>query len=256
MGLIPPTERRFVPLSPDEQRNAAESARAIAKVASERRDALRPARRAVLASGHVLRDMEAAVECHCSCHPRPADPERHDGGRSCPCQQSPEERKAASAAFLALLAENSAVDDEYFTRSAAEFSIAAMRLGVEAKVVVSAAPMVISGVCDGRAFYVRERHGDWRVTIAADDQPLLDPWTSPIEDPSIDIAEGSDRDFADETGRYSQTKALEVAVDAVRAFVGRTHCEHERPVDDTHRYCRRCGVDLNDADRWTRSVRD
>jgi hypothetical protein len=54
----------------------------------------------------------------------------------------------------------------------AEFQVEAERLEVTAKVVIQAAPLVITGVCDGHAFYLRERHGSWRVTIATDDDPL------------------------------------------------------------------------------------
>ena len=99
----------------------------------------------------------------------------------------------------------------------------AAALGVTAQVVVQAAPMVLTGVCDGRAFYLRERHGSWHVTIATDDDPLADPWASPLESPSIDIASGEATDFQDDEGRSSRGLALRVTVAAVRARFSATH---------------------------------
>ena len=95
MALIPPTERRFVPPSPEEQerlRTEALVRRAELDAASE---ALIPAKRSALQAGPVLRDFEAAVGCGCSCHPKPASPDSHDGGVTCYCQQTKAERKAA-----------------------------------------------------------------------------------------------------------------------------------------------------------------
>ena len=99
MALIPPTERRFVPPSPEEQARFAVEAAASRAEFDARREALKPAKRAVLALGLPLRDIEAAVECGCSCHLTPGSPDRH-GGQVCRCQQTDAEREAARATFL------------------------------------------------------------------------------------------------------------------------------------------------------------
>ena len=115
----------------------------------------------------------------------------------------------------------------------AEFQSEVARLKVSAQMVVAAAPMVITGVTDGRAFYLRERHGSWRVTIATDDDPTADPWGSALEAPSIDIASGDESDFNDGTGSAPelsrcvspllQSETRSVATIATTRFPSRRH---------------------------------
>ena len=98
------------------------------------------------------------------------------------------------------------------------------RPGVTATVKVPAAPFVVTGVCDGRAFYLRERHGSWRVTIASDGDPLADPWGSLRDETTIDIASGEEDEFNDDEGRFfSHAVALRVAVtvSAMRCYATR-----------------------------------
>ena len=133
---------------------------------------------------------------------------------------------------------------------ATELQAEAVRLGVTAMLKVAAAPFVITGVCDGRAFYLRERHGSWRVTIASDDDPLCDPWGWPHDGTTIDIASGDDDEFNDAEGHFSHSVALQAAVEAVRDALLRNTCRHESPGTSEHRYCRRCGVALADAALW------
>jgi hypothetical protein len=255
MALIPPTERRFIAPSPEEHaRRSAEAAAYRAKL-DALRAALEPAKRLVLESGPLLRDLEAAVECVCSCHPRPASPELHDGGLTCPCQLTTAEREASWDELFETLDDGFEAEQEAEERAIAAFRAEVERLGVTADVVVPAAPLVISGVCDGRAFYLRERHGTWRVTIASDDDPLADPWGSPIDDVTIDIASGHERELDDDAGFRSSAVTLRVAVSAVRSALRRDTCQHETPDIDAHRYCRFCGVPLDDADRWRWSAR-
>ena len=142
-------------------------------------------------------------------------------------------------------------------RVTAEFQTEAEQLGVTAKVVVQAAPLVITGVCDGRSFYLRECHGSWRVIIATDDNPLADPRESPSDEPTIDIATGEDHEFNNEEGFYSSAIALRVAVTSVRGALLRNKCQHEKPDVDEHLYCRWCGVAIADADRsrWSATNR-
>lgn len=257
MALIPPTERRYVPPSAEEQeRFAAEAAASRAEFAA-RREAQKPAKRAALASGPPLRDIEAAVECGCSCHPSPGTPDTHKDGEVCRCQQTETEREVARATFRSFF---EGADYEAERRREELFASAlqaeADRLGVTATVKISAAPFVITGVCDGRAFYLRERHGSWDVTIASDSNPLADPWGSPRDHATIDIASGDENEFNDENGQFSQAIALRVTVNAVRQARQRNTCGHEPPGDVEHRYCRRCGVALTDADRWRWSAPD
>lgn len=83
MPVHPPIVRRFVPPTQEQIAESRSEAEKIRADAQAEREASRPARRAALAAGPGLRDIESALECHCSCHPRPADAELHDGGVSC-----------------------------------------------------------------------------------------------------------------------------------------------------------------------------
>lgn len=127
------------------------------------------------------------------------------------------------------------------------FAAEAAALGVEAEIRVSAAPSVVVGVCDGRGFYLRERHGSYRVTIAPDDDPGSDPWTADSTTPSIDIAAGDEDELRDESG-FSWAVTLRVAVEAVRTALARNTCEHRRIGSEP--FCPRCGVRIDDADAW------
>lgn len=254
MALTPPIERRYVPPSVEEQERLDADARARRETFDAEREALKPAKRAALAAGPSLRDLDAAVQCSCSCHPTPPSANLHDGGVTCACQLSKEDRAAQRRELFHELGDWDA-EREWEERVNAEFQSEAAMLGVSAHIVVPAAPMVITGVCDGRAFYLRERHGSWGVTIATDDDPTADPWASPLEAPSIDIASGDENDFNDDTGRYSRALALRVAVASVRSALRRNACEHEAPESTAHRFCRLCGVSLDEADAWRWSQR-
>jgi len=248
MVAEPPRVRRFTPPSRDEvaaSRLEAEQMRRARDVAAA---ALAPAKRAAVASGPAVRDLEAAVACVCSCHPRPAQSDLHAGGVSCSCQLTPTERAAAWEAFTQSV--GAWGDDGIDADAAFDLTATAAELGVSASVIVHGAPFVISGTCDGRGFYLRERGGTWRVTIASDDDPSADPWTLDIEQQTVDIATGSEDELCEDGARFSPQRALRVAVEAVRNALLRDSCAHESPLDDLHRFCRRCGVPLADADRW------
>ena len=210
--------------------------------------AIEPTRRLALAAGPALRDVEAAIDCSCSCPPRPAESELHGGGVACPCQLTPTERTDAWDEIFALVGDIG--DDDVEVAAVARFATAAADLGVRAEVVVNGAPFVIAGTCDGRGFYLRERGGVWRVTLASDENPAADPWTMDIEQPTIDVATGTEVELWDEGASFSPERALRVAVEAVRDALARNGCAHELPLDAGHRFCRRCGVALADADRW------
>lgn len=251
MSLHPPYLRQYVPPSEEE---AAESRAAFERDRAERqaaRDAARPARRAAIVAGPVLRDVEAAVECLCSCHPRPAEFDRHGGGQSCPCQETEDGRAVRMARFREVWNEDieqEYLDEErYFQEQRELVAAEAKALGVEAGIQVWAAPHVLVGLCDGRGFYLRERHGSYRVTIAPDNDPGSDPWFADPTAPSIDIADGDEHEL-EHDGRFSWVVALRAAVQAVRTAVARNTCRHRRIGSEP--FCPSCGVRVGEADAW------
>jgi len=249
VAVHPPRRRQLLPPSPQEQARRVEQAAAW-RAERDRRDAeLRPARLAAVCAGPPVRDPDAAADCHCSCHPRPADAELHDGGLSCGCQLTPEERKQAWEEFTGQL---DSLDLDAGIRSGeAELALHAEELGVTAQWRGIAAPFVITGNVDGRGFYLRERHGYYRVTIAPDDDPAADPWELPAERATLDIADGEDDDLTGPDGDYDVAHALTVAVHTVRTFLARRKCEHQQPMEPQHLFCAWCGVRLAEADKWT-----
>ena len=196
-----------------------------------------------------MRDPDAAADCPCSCHPKPADVELHDGGLSCGCQRTPEERKQAWKELAGQL--DSLGLDAGIRSGETELARHAEELGVTAQWRLVAAPFVITGNVDGRGFYLRERHGYYHVTIAPDDDPTADPWELPAERVTLDIADGEDDDLTGPDGGYNVAHALSVAVHAVRTFLARRECEHQQPTDPRQLFCAWCGVRLAEADEWT-----
>jgi hypothetical protein len=214
-------------------------------------EAARPARRAAILTGPLLRDVEAAVDCRCGCHPRPAEVDLHDGGRACSCQLTPDERVEQNRSFFEALAEISEEQSgpgSPWDRRREAFAAEAEALGVDAHIEIVGAPFVIVGNCDGRGFYLRERHGSYRVTIAPDDDPAADPWSAGITRSSIDVASGDEGDF-DEDGAFSTTRALRIAVTSVRTALGRNCCAHGSAAADDA-FCSECGVPMADVDAW------
>jgi hypothetical protein len=207
-----------------------------AEVKAER-EAQAPARRRAILSGPALRDVEAAVGCLCSCHPRTAEVSFHNGGVTCPCQQTLEERQAAVRALAGSIPVVSFGDGD--------LREAAVRLGVELRSCLPAAPFVVSGVVDGRGFYLRERHDEYRVCIAPDSEPGSDPWHADGSVPEIVVAHGVTDNLLVE-GRWDPVRALEVAVAAVRTFLLRRTCVHAV----AENYCATCGVNMAHAAAW------
>jgi hypothetical protein len=246
-----PYVRRTTPWT-DEQKAfmEAEAARIRASVEEQRR-LEEPARRAMLASGPSLRDLEAAVACGCSCHPRPAETRLHEGGVSCPCQSTPEERAAAFDDLRGVLQESSAGEFSYEARMREAMGAAASRLGVTIRHAGGWAPFVITGVVDGRGFYLRERHDCWSVEVASDDDPLADPYVLSSDVPTIVVAEGVSEALTVD-GAFDTVRALEVAVHAVRLFLLRRVCSHPQ----AERFCPACGVEVADSAAWRVSASD
>lgn len=240
-----PRVQEWAPLSAEKQTALAEEARKIREAFAAAKAAQEPFRRAAIATGPTLRDVEAAVVCSCSCHPRPADPGLHDGGVSCRCQLTDEQRSESLNELLGILSETAASEGSYETEMRRRADEAAARLGVEVRDIGGAAPFVIRGVVDGRGFYLRERHDLWSVVIAPDDDPLADPWTLDRDVPVIEVASG-DSAALEQGGVFAPAHALEVAVNAVKLFLLRRSCPHENAA----RFCPACGVEVSRADAW------
>lgn len=146
-----------------------------------------------------------------------------------------------------VLSQRSDNEDRYWLEQVKHFADEAAALGVEAHVEIWAAPFVIVGICDGRGFYLRERHSAYRVTISTDEHPDSDPWGADPTAPSIDIADGDVSELHDDE-RFSSAGALSIAVRAVRTALARNACDHRRIESES--CCPSCGVRLDDAAHW------
>ncbi|MBB2924094.1 hypothetical protein [Cellulomonas cellasea] len=188
-----------------------------------------------------LRDLDAAATCGCVCHPSPGgDPH---GGRACPCQLTPEERRASIDAAMKSLA---ASRDQYSAgRRARESELAAIAAELDAVAVEESpgAPWAITGAVDGRAFYMRERWDQYEVVIAPDSDPALQPWSAPIETPTIVVRSGVITDLQSRAAIDYRT-AMTVIVGEVRAYLRRMTCSHPSQPGDA--YCRMRGRALVD----------
>ena len=95
-------------------------------------------------------------------------------------------------------------------RGRAELATAAAELDVDAELRCSAFPFVVAGTCDGRSFYLRERHGHWRVEVAADPD-CADLWGTSCA-LGIEIAASGAADLCDADGEPSPVEtAVKVA---------------------------------------------
>ncbi len=250
MPVHPPIVRRFVPPTEEQVAAAHLTATRVRAEVAAKRAVSHPLRRAAILAGPPLRDVDAAVECRCSCHPRTCDVDLHDGGQSCSCQDTDEQREARRKAFRdawSALTDDFAEEHGFHEERQRLFDIEAADLGVEARIEIQAAPFVIVGTCDGRGFYLRERHGTYRVTIAADEDPGSDPWTAEPTESSIDVAGGDDDELVRD-GRFSPAAALRIAVAAVRTALARNICVHQEVGSGP--YCPACGAPLADAGAW------
>lgn len=240
MGFVPYTYNLTPPENSEENSVAVEQSMSAVR---ERWEAEKEKRVEVLGSGPQLRDVDAAADCHCGCHPTPADTHFHDGGVSCSCQLTQEERQVAFEELFASLkgsmAQYSPQEHEQFLQELSELFDADIR---EAG---GAAPYVVRGVVDGRFFYLRERHGIWRVEIAPDDDPLLDIWENslPPEVNRVVVAEGSASTLYRDDDK---THPVRVAVKAVKSFFLRRSCTHENIAS----FCPHCGIAADEIDQW------
>jgi hypothetical protein len=181
-------------------------------------------------------------ECSCSCHPR--FELTHDGGFDCPCTWSAERREQVRAAWL----EDAPWREEL--REAADREQRELEAwlsgepGVTARRTCFAAPEIWEGAIDGRSFFFRERHGQWRIEIdLAPDGRFAERLTGvgsdgelqtePVELTSgIEIASGLDEDLGG-----TAVEHLAFVVETVRAHLRAESCRHE----DARAYCPDCG---------------
>jgi len=235
--------RIFTPAEPapldDEQRNNLLELLEISETALQAKRERRVRKLAGMEG--TLRDMDAALECPCTCHDGGGN--LHDGGITCPCQQTQEERTAALDEALKAL--STWQDDPAYqaARDAAEaeFAATAEALGAHIDRHGGGAPYVIEGEVDGQRFYFRERNDWWTVEIS--DLKNGEPWR--YDKASILVGEGSGDTLTD-AGEQYETEALQIAVDAVRTFLARRACTH--PGEGT--WCAVCGVKRSEAELW------
>ena len=245
---MPPRRRRVDPAVREQARHdieqiVAQTSQAAAETTEDRRH-----RGELLALGPELRDLDAAVDCRCSCHPRAADMSLHDGGASCRCQLTREDLQKRMAKFEKSAAEHRERARPRREARQAEFAAAVESLGVEAIIECEAAPLAIVGRCDGHSFFLRARHDIYRVEVAAD-PGCENLWYDGDAD-RIEVASGCDRDLVGDGGGVSPAVAVRVAVDAIRTSMRRNMCSHEEPSGVGHLYCRNCGVELSQAEQW------
>jgi len=109
--------------------------------------------------------------CLCSCHARLPEGELHDAGFDCRCGWDEDRRRTEKGKWRASLEDYwaSAEGEERKLAWKAERAELAAWLaahpGVSAEQTTAAAPEQWEGTVDGRSFYFRERHGDWRLEL-------------------------------------------------------------------------------------------
>ena len=189
-----------------------------------------------------LRDLDAAAECECSCHPQPGRPATHPG-EMCVCQLSAAELEARRDRGKVALGQLREMFKPVQEQHARELAEAAERLQVQVQQILPGAPWVLVGAVDGRRFSLRERWGEWTLTIAPADDPDLDPWGAPESAAAITIASGSDTDLYIGTPP-DYGKAVTFVVATIRAYLRRQTCPHPHSAAD--RYCPACGIPLVD----------
>ncbi|GCD19292.1 hypothetical protein CTKZ_08540 [Cellulomonas algicola] len=128
--------------------------------------------------------------------------------------------------------------------SKAEITDAARRLGVDARQLIPAAPWVITGTVDDRAFYMRERGDQYTIVIASDEEPTVQPWGRP-DARAITVRTGDADDIYIGTPP-DYGRAMDFIVGVIRQHLRRASCPHPHRSGD--RYCAACGIAFDDAD--------
>ena len=205
-----------------------------------------PTRRRLLEAGPPLRDVETAMACYESCHPRVDVTDRCAGGTTCRCQWTEEE--AAEAArrqerwweeWRAEMAVRPRVDDG----QQADADAVAERIGVHVVEIGGTFPFTIRASVDGRS-HLRDKHGT-TLELASEGDPDLfftDELRWGVGE--IEIASGEEGSM---TGSWAE--ALTFAVTRVRDHLRQQGCDHVLDggaPDPRHRFCPRCGSRLRE----------
>jgi hypothetical protein len=189
--------------------------------------------------------------CVCSCHPRLPGGELHDAGFDCSCAWDHDRRDAETGKFKAWLTEfwdGPAGQERQCAREREQAELAAwieQHPGVTAQRTTSAAPEQWEGTVDGRSFYFRERHGEWRIELDLEptghfaqrlsgtgpDGQLV---TEPVEiTQGTVIAEGLDSALAETASEH-----LEFIVGTIREHITGEGCPHHGAIN----FCPTCGA--------------
>ncbi len=125
----------------------------------------------VLEALFTWRYVDSGDECVCGCHPTLPSSDFHGYGFECNCRLSPAERAQShrdSAARLRAFRESPEVQ-ELAARDRAERAAVREWVGTQPGVVLrefgGLCPEQWAGAVDGRSFYFRERHQEWRIEL-------------------------------------------------------------------------------------------
>lgn len=195
------------------------------------------AKRDALSCGPALSNLDAALDCGCSCHPRPAASALHDGGLSCPCQKTPAQRRADLDEALALLSDIGKASKRGMDKLRAAASDMAREIGLDLLRLDVSVPFVVSGSLDGRSFYLRERHDVYDVLMSEDTSFSGDLWLADASTPVVVIRSGVSEDISSD-GSIDPLLALSRCAMWVKDAILKENCLH--PVSG--RFCADCGT--------------
>lgn len=219
-----------------------DTAEMVAKLRKEteiKEKILKEGKRKILNTEPDLVNFNKALDCNCNCHPKAYDPTVHND-QKCRCQLSDAEllvqRKEAMAALSSYSAELS-FNEDAMDKEVAEM---AKKLNVTIKTYGGGAPFVIEGTVDGRTFYLRDRHEQYRLVVSGENDPLADVYHGSPKDALI-IARGDSGDLPNSYQNVSEL--LTVVVETVRLFLLRETCEHILE----NNFCSKCGSALTAA---------
>jgi hypothetical protein len=188
--------------------------------------------------------------CGCGCHPRLPEGTLHDAGFDCRCTWDDGKKEARQREWRAQLEEYWASPGAQELTRAREEECAEVAAwleahpGVTAEQTTACAPEQWQGTVDGRSFYFRERHGEWRIEIDLEstghqaqrvigtgpDGELL---TEPVEmTAGTVIAEGLDTALGQTAPEH-----LEFIVGKIREHVIGETCSHHGAIN----FCPTCG---------------
>ena len=213
------------------------------------------------------RDIESGERCPCSCHPSLPSTDHHDYGFGCSCRRTAEERAQHWTAWQSEMDAfwSSPEGEQATARREAEEQELDQWLASNPGVVVSShggyAPEQWWGSVDGRAFYFRERHDQWRIEL--DLRPsgrFSTVWVggdwddeSSFEQREIEIGDIIAKGTTDVAG-YGDTPLGRLAfiVAVIREHVGRQSCSvhtsdreaAEAALGRPMKWCPECGTDI------------